>query len=217
MNKNALSSPIIPKFARFPLLLVIIFHFSSYLLTKLITENAVHYNLSTDIDKHIPFSPFFIIFYIAAYGQWIFSYIYHSRYSKENCYQLVTSDLLSKIICTLCFILLPTTIIRPDITDTGFFQDITRFVFFLDTPVNLFPSMHCLMSWLCFRSSRLIIKPTFAYSAFQLILSLFIFASTVFVKQHFFIDIVFGIAVAEICWFISKRFSVWQLFVKKRI
>ncbi len=216
MTEKICKSPIFPKFMYFPLLLVIIFHFSSYLLTKLITENSVHYDFSMGIDKKIPFFPFFIIFYIIAYGQWIFSYLYHCRQSKESCYQLVTSDLLSKIICSLCFVIFPTAIVRPEVTNTGFCESVTKLIFFLDTPVNLFPSMHCIMSWFCFRSSRLVNSPTFSYSAFQLILSSLVFASTVLVKQHFFIDIVFGILVAEICWYITKRFSLWRIFEKRK-
>lgn len=215
MTEHLHRSSVFPKYMRFPLLLVIIFHFSSYFLTKLITNNAVAYDLSTEIDKCIPFSPFFILFYILAYAQWLFSYIYHFRQSEKCCYQLATSDLLSKIICTVCFIFIPTTIARPAISGNGFFESITGIIFALDTPINLFPSMHCLMSWLCFRSSGLINRPSFVYTSVQFIFSLLVFASTVFVKQHFFIDIIFGIVVAEICWFLTRHFSLWRIFCQK--
>ena len=215
MSGHLNKSPLFPRYMRLPLLLVIIFHFSSYLLTKIITDNIAAYDLSTELDSCIPFSPFFIFFYILAYAQWLFSYIYHFRQSKESCYQLATSDLLSKIICAVCFILIPTTITRPVITGNGFFESITGIIFSLDTPVNLFPSMHCLMSWLCFRSSGLINRPSFAYTAVQFILSILVFASTVLVKQHFFIDIIFGIIVAEICWSLTRHFSLWRIFLRK--
>ena len=141
MSGHLNKSPLFPRYMRLPLLLVIIFHFSSYLLTKIITDNIAAYDLSTELDSCIPFSPFFVFFYILAYAQWLFSYIYHLRQSEESCYQLATSDLLSKIICAVCFILIPTTITRPVITGNGFFESITGIIFSLDTPVNLFPSM----------------------------------------------------------------------------
>lgn len=215
MTRNSCKSSMFPRYMHFPVLLAFCFHFFSYFFTKLIAADSIHYDLSLCIDSRIPFLPFFIVFYILAYAQWLFSYLYHCKQSEKCCYQLITSDLLSKIICIVCFIFLPTTINRPDITGSGIFEWLTRLIFSIDSPVNLFPSMHCIMSWLCFRSSLRIEKPSFAYSAIQFILSLLIFASTVFVKQHFFIDVVSGIIVAEICWFISERFSLWHIFKKR--
>ena len=215
MTRHSCKSSIFPKYMYLPFALAVLVHFSSYFLTKLVTTNSIHYDLSLYIDECIPFLPFFIIFYVLAYAQWIFSYIYHCSESQESCYQLITSDLLSKTICIICFLLLPTTIIRPEIYGSGFFEKLTRLIFSIDSPVNLFPSMHCIMSWFCFRSSLSIRKPSFVYSAIQFILSLLIFASTVFVKQHFFIDVVFGIAVAEVCWFVTKHFSLWRVFKRR--
>ncbi|MBQ7120079.1 MAG: phosphatase PAP2 family protein [Oscillospiraceae bacterium] len=214
MTNKLSKPPLIPKYMYLPFFLVVVFHFSSYWFTKAITENSIHYDFSISIDSQIPFVPFFITFYILAYFQWLFSYVYHCRQSKECCYQLLTSDLLAKLVCTFCFLLFPTTIVRPTLDGSGIFENITGIIFFLDTPVNLFPSMHCLMSWFCFRSSLTINKPSFIYSAVQLFLSLLVFASTVLVKQHFFIDIISGIMVAEICWLITKRFSLWHIFLK---
>ena len=50
------------------------------------------------------------------------------------------------------------------------------------------------------------------YPLVQLVFSLFVFASTVFVKQHFFIDIIAGVLFVEIGFAISKHFSVWKIF-----
>ena len=46
------------------------------------------------------------------------------------------------------------------------------------------------------------------------VVSLLVFASTVLVKQHFFVDIFAGIAVVEIAWFLSRRLRLWRVFEK---
>lgn len=205
-------SRILPKYAYIPLIILMVFRFSQYFFTKLITEDMVHYDLSLPIDEVIPFVPFFIVFYILSYIQWFGSYIYHCHSGKESCYHIIASDFIVNIMCMLCFILLPTTIERPQITGNGVFEVLTKIIYFFDTPVNLFPSMHCTTSWICFRGSLLMKNAPKWYPALQFVFTLFVFASTVFVKQHFFIDIIAGVILVEIGWFISKHFSLWKLF-----
>ena len=212
--KKIFSSPIVPRFARLPLTIVVIFNFVTYYLTRIITADATHYNLSVGIDKVIPFCPIFIIFYVGAYIQWVHGYIYHCKQSKELCNQIAASDLIAKAICFLCFIILPTTIVRPEITGTSIFDKCVKLIYSADLPVNLFPSVHCLESWICFRGAlkmKLSVCEGYGlkdairdpYIIFQFIFTLLVFASTVFIKQHFFVDIIGGIAAVEIGWLIT--------------
>lgn len=203
---------ILPQYACIPLAVTLIFRYSQYFFTKLITEDSVHYDLSLPIDSMIPFVPFFILFYVTSYIQWFFSYVYHCKAEKEACYSILSTDIIANVMCMVCFLVMPTSIVRPEVTGNGIFDIITKIIYYLDTPVNLFPSMHCLTSWICFRGSLLMKNSPKWYPALQLIFTLFVFASTVFVKQHFFIDIIAGVVFAEIAAFISKRFSVWKIF-----
>ena len=139
---------ILPKYAYIPLTVAVIFRFSHYFFTKLITENRTHYDLSLPIDGIIPFVPFFILFYILAYVQWFFSYVYHARSEKESCLHILTSDIISNILCMICFLVLPTTIVRPIFENDSIWTALTNTIYQLYTPVNLFPSMHCMSSWL---------------------------------------------------------------------
>ena len=203
---------ILPPYAYIPLTVAVIFRFSHYFFTKLITENRVHYDLSLPIDEAIPFVPFFILFYILSYAQWFFSYVYHAHSGKESCFKILTSDIISNILCMICFLALPTSIVRPTVENNSIWHILTNMIYRLDTPVNLFPSMHCMSSWLCFKGSLLMKKAPRWYSWVQLVFTFFVFASTVFVKQHFFIDIIAGVLFVEIGWAISKHFSIWKVF-----
>ena len=202
---------ILPKYAHIPLAVTLIFRYSQYFFTKLITEDHVHYDLSLPIDDVIPFVPFFILFYVLAYIQWFSSYVFHAKAGKDEFYHLMMIDIITNIIGMICFLVIPTTIVRPEITENGIFESITKLIYHLDTPVNLFPSMHCVTSWICFKGALMMKNTPKWYPFLQFVFTLFVFASTVFVKQHFFIDIIAGVVFVEISAFISKRFSVWKI------
>ena len=156
----------------------------------------------------------FILFYIGAYVQWGFSYLYHASSSKENCFRLVFCDIVAASVCAICFVAIPTSIVRPEIQGNGIFENLTKLIYALDTPVNLFPSMHCLTSWMCFRSISLLKYPKKWYIILQLIFSIGVFASTVFIKQHFVVDIFAGIFVAEVAWHSYDMLHINKLFGK---
>lgn len=208
---------IFPKFAYIPVILVIVFNCLTFWGSKLITQNAHHYDLSTPLDYMLPFSPCFMFFYILAYFQWVWNYVYHTRLGREKYYHIVTVDLLAKTFALFLFIVMPAEITRPEVSGNGFWENVTRLMYSIDTPTALFPSYHCLESWLCFRAALMVKDAPRWYAPFQLILTLFVFASTVLVKQHFIVDVFAGIAVVEIAWFLSKRFHLWRFLSKIRL
>lgn len=47
-------------------------------------------------------------------------------------YRFLTADYLSRIVCGIFFVFLPTTLVRPEITGTGFWDQALRFVYSID-------------------------------------------------------------------------------------
>ena len=203
---------ILPAYAFVPAILAVSFNFIAYYIPKAVLVNAKHYDLSIFIDDLIPFLPCFIFFYILAYGQWASNYIYHARLGREQFYHIATSVILAKLISMICFLVIPTEIVRPEITGGGLWNFLTQMIYDADTPRNLFPSLHCVESWTVYRAARMMKKAPRWYAPLQLFISVMVFASTVFVKQHFFIDILAGIIAVELGWFLSRRFRLWRVF-----
>ena len=83
-----------------------------------------------------------------------------------------------------------------------------------DEPTNLFPSIHCVASWMAVRGACMMKGMPRWYVPLHFVVAVLVFASTVLVKQHFFVDIFAGIAVAELGLFLSKHFSLWKIFAK---
>lgn len=205
---------ILPTYAYIPIVSVFGVNCLAYYGTKLLMQDAVHRDLSIGLDAWIPLVPFFVSFYILAYAQWIWNYVFHTRESRAACYRLAMADIIAKLICLICFLAIPTEIVRPEITGNGIWDHLTRVIYAMDTPRNLFPSIHCLESWICFRAAMQMKRAPRWYVWLQLVFTLFVFASTVFVKQHFFIDIPAAVIAVEIGWLLSKRLGLWRLFEK---
>ena len=96
-----------------------------------------------------------------------------------------------------------------------FFDRLREFWYSLDgseMAYNLLPSFHCINSTLCYLgvAGRKEIPKWFRIYSF--VVMLLIFASTVFVKQHYVLDIFAGVALAAVAFFICKKFHWGRMF-----
>ena len=74
-----------------------------------------------------------------------------------------------------------------------------------DLAFNLFPSYHCLISLYCYLGIRRRNEVSKGIRVYSLIMTLLICMSTVLTKQHYFIDIVGGLGIALVCYFIVEK------------
>lgn len=102
------------------------------------------------------------------------------------------------------FIAVPTTINRPAIDNRNIFSVMVQSIYEMDAPTNLFPSIHYLESWICFRGTICHKSFSGGYKAGMFLMTILVFMSTVLIKQHVIIDIVGAIVVAEIS-FVTVR------------
>lgn len=196
----------IPKYSIIPLILALSINTIVYTVSKIITNNFVHFDISTSIDNKIPFVKEFIIIYILWYVWLIVGYLVVAKSDKSKYYEMIMADIIAKIICLFCFLIIPTTMVRPDIVGDDLCNFIVKFIYWIDEPVNLFPSIHCLESWIIFRVTNSLNLPK-GYKIFSFIFAILVFASVVFVKQHVFIDIIGGIIVVEIGLYLSRKLN----------
>lgn len=169
----------------------------------LFKDHLTFYSLELPIDRMLPFVAPFIVFYLLAFVQWVINYVLIARENKAFCYRFVYGDVISKLFCLLFFVLFPTTMERPDVVGTGLFDWLVKFIYHMDAPVNLFPSIHCLESWCCIHAAFAMKKVPNWYKGVTVVMSLGVFASTLLVKQHVLLDMFGGIVVFEAGLFIS--------------
>lgn len=206
---------LIPRYARKPLVLVILFNFLCYYIPKVLESHRSDLRMiSTRLDDALPRIPAFILIYVLAYVQWVVAYIVITRDSREHCCRFVSGELSSKIIAMIILLAYPTTFVRPPVEVTNFTTWVMSLIYKSDTPTNLFPSMHCVASWFCFRGSLGLKKMPKWYAWAQGFFSLLVFASVLLVKQHVWPDILGGIAVAEAGILVARLFHGERLIEK---
>lgn len=187
----------IPKYAIKPLALALLVNSCVYMGIAQLRRFLTFSSLETPLDTALPFLAPFVLFYVLAFVQWGLNYLLIARDSKELCYRFAFGNIIAKLICLFFFVFLPTTLARPEVTGTDLCSRLVRLIYTFDPPVNLFPSIHCLESWCCIRASFLLKKSNRTYQTATLIMSLGVFVSTLFIKQHVIADVFGGIVVFE--------------------
>ena len=196
---------LLPDYAIRPLILALAANFIIYFGVSQLRDHLTFHSLALPVDDRIPFFAPFIIFYILAYVQWIINYLLIAREGKAFCYHFIYGDVISKLFCLVFFLFFPTTLVRPEVTGHSICDQLVRLAYQIDAPVNLFPSIHCLESWCCIHAALRMKKTPRWYLPITIVMSLCVFASTLLVKQHVFVDIFGGILVFEAGYYLARK------------
>lgn len=140
----------IPSYAILPLLICVAVNFTVYIGTDKLMEHRNFYDLTLPIDRMVPVIPAFSVIYIGCYLFWIVNYIMITRMNRSHCYRFILADVMSRLVCGFFYIVMPTTNVRPVVNGTDIFSQMLRWVYQIDDPTRLFPSIHCLVSWFCY-------------------------------------------------------------------
>lgn len=206
MSLNKRVSAILPVYGWIPLIAEFILNSTVYGGAKMIAGGWHHYNMETALDQAIPFLPWTLVIYFGCYLFWITNYVLTVRVSsREDAYRFLSADFLAKLLCFVFFLLLPTTNTRPEITGDGMWDMGIRFLYWIDSADNLFPSIHCLMSWMCYIGIRKQKSVPAWYRTFSCLMAVAVFISTLTTKQHVLVDVAGGVFLAEICYLIAGR------------
>ena len=205
---------IVPKYAVLPLIFSFVLNMVIYAGTMVLCADFYHHDFTTAFDRAVPLIPEFTSIYLICYVFWIANYIMIAGIGKEHMYRFLTGDYISRIVCGLFFVFLPTTLVRPEITGNGFWEQILKLVYTVDQSANLFPSIHCLVSWFCYIGIRGRKDIPVWYQRFSCIFALLICISTLTTKQHVIADVAGGILTAELCLRIGRRPAVWGAYQK---
>ena len=188
-----------------PLLLAFAFQCLVFSGTRLVNTGWAHADMTCPLDGAVPFLPWTVSVYVGAYVFWFFGYNLAALDGGERAWRFLTADLLGKAVCLGFFLALPTAMARPAVPDSAPLGWMLNVIYALDTPDNLFPSIHCLDSWLCWAAVRGRKNVPAAYRAFSLVMALAIAASTLTTRQHVIADAAAGFVLGEICWQLAGR------------
>jgi membrane-associated phospholipid phosphatase len=194
------------KNAIFSLLLAVGVYFTSQIY-DLLNHGPAVLNLHTALDSAIPVVPVFVIPYNSLqpyiYATLILFLLLRTKYFQSACVAMITVWFISYGF----YYFLQSEVVRPVLTATDVFSRAVMNVYAGDNAYNDFPSLHTSLSTILAIHWVRVNKPL------GIVLSIWtalIVASTLFVKQHYIADMLFGLALAfTFSWLYNK------LIVKK--
>ncbi len=173
--------------------LIFLLVMSSYFIINQLNYNREIYNFSISIDSLIPFISWMVYFYFLYFILILIPFfeLDNKKVTLNYCIAIIISDLF--------FIILPTSIYRPETTNF-----LLNLLYKLDHSYNLFPSLHASLLTISF----ILLFKEKKYLSYKLLpLFLLSLISTLLIKQHYIIDIISGILLGFIVMFISKKFE----------
>ncbi|MBW3000100.1 phosphatase PAP2 family protein [Candidatus Woesearchaeota archaeon] len=156
---------------------------------------------ATFIDKIIPLVPFFVIFYLIGF---VFSIVpLFITEEKKEFYWLAFNYFLILTVSFVMFVLIPIEFKKDFVLGTDFFSRLIESVQAVDSDFNNFPSLHVSLNFF----TVLFVKDKNPKLGLWLLpIPILIIFSTMFVKQHLFIDVIGGIVIAALFFYIFKRY-----------
>lgn len=172
------------------------------------------------VDDLIPIVSIFIIPYIWSYAYWAMGPMAVSKCDSKYFKDFMATCLFSALAGMVLLIFVPTYMNRVteglyEVRTGGIFEKLRLFWYSLDgseMAYNLFPSFHCIDTTVVFLGccGRKEIPKWFRiYSCVTMVL---ILLSTVFVKQHYFIDVIGGVAIGAIAYVICTKCHAGRIF-----
>ena len=188
------------------LILFIVFNIISYFgIQLLLTANK--YNFLISFDHVIPFVPEFVWIYhtlLPVIVITMFSFVT----KKKVFLSAFTAYMIASVMLSAFYISFPSFYPRENFTDpssiSGFLVELTRTI---DGANNTFPSGHVTFAWILaffINLTQRAKKHTLirvAYYTWAILISF----STLTLKQHFIVDVLSGVLLASICYFLSKN------------
>lgn len=172
--------------------------FLCYYIPRVFLPQLTLHVLTCPLDARIPFSPPWVIVYCLSFPFWICTGLWILCQEKAHTYRFTAAYVLAMLLSAAVFLLFPGTMDRPEITGCGFFDEWMRLIYRADSATNLFPSLHVLVSWFCWRGTLGCRGIPKWYKAFSFVFFVLVSFSVLLVKQHALIDIPGGIFFGEL-------------------
>ena len=160
-------------------------------------------NLALSLDKEIPFVSLFVFPYVYWYIFIIVGLIFLLSKDRKEYLRALMAIYIGMCICFAFYYLYPVEISRPVVENNTIPNKIVNIIYKNDRPFNCFPSIHVLNTYIIMRFTK--IKDNKYWFYYTNIIGILIILSTLFIKQHFILDGVVAIILAEIVILVVKK------------
>ncbi|MEW6209316.1 MAG: phosphatase PAP2 family protein [Acidobacteriota bacterium] len=148
----------------------------------------------SELDRLIPFIPATVWIYMAQFFFLFFSVM--SLKKTETISRALYAMGAASAFSFAVFFVYPTTIAREMIASEGWTGGLFEFLYRIDSSANCFPSLHVSLAWI---AAAALFEEHGRKGLIAFFIAAAISLSTLTTRQHYFIDILSGLAVAALC------------------
>lgn len=171
-----------------------------YVEQRNVPINIIHMK----IDDYIPFCEYFIVPYLLWFAYVAVTVFYFAFFNKnkQEYWQFILTLGIGMTLFIFVSLLYPNgQNLRPDLTGDSIFIHLVQYLYTIDTPTNILPSIHVFNSIACciaifhhkpFQKRKISLTGT-------AILTALIVMATVFLKQHTLVDVIAALALNIVC------------------
>ncbi len=170
---------------------VLLLYIGGYLVVNYLSVGREASTLELPLDRAIPFLPWFIIPYLLVYVVAFLPYFFIKDHIKFRSVALTYT--ITTLIAYTIFLLFPVIMNRPSGISTHGIGAVVGLIYVIDFPYNSFPSLHVMYAFL---PAFMLLKDHKIAGSITLLVAILIAFSTVFVKQHYVLDVMGGIVLA---------------------
>jgi membrane-associated phospholipid phosphatase len=144
-------------------------------------------------EERVPFLPVFGYFYVLSY--FVGPLVFFSVRDYATLSRVLRATALALAVAYASYLVLPVYMERPRLEVTSPATWLLSLVY-RDEPYNDFPSLHVTLAWLAVLASQVSRR----WRIVLVIAAMGICISTIFVKQHYVVDVLYGSALAWAAW-----------------
>ena len=155
-------------------------------------------DMSTDFYRALPTWPIFVVPYLS-FLPIVFIVLPLILWRNEKLFRVFTlSVLTAQVVMNICYLLIPATLVRPELQGSDIFTVLLRdVVWVIDQPLNTFPSNHVALSVLAIVVLAWLPQGFKRFWCLQLWLAL-VAVSTLLTHQHVIADLISGLILGAL-------------------
>lgn len=203
---NRISYAIIP-FIIFLIVLGISYLGNQILYSQGVTKGSNYPEI--ELDKHIPLISWFVYPYFLTFPLGLFTFFYMAYKDKKAFYNMWIALIISFAISGIIYAFAQTYFTKPEFEPKTFTDKFVVWTWNSTAPVNCFPSQHCFMAYAmiiaCMSCKKE--KMNIFFRLFTITMAILIVLATVFIRQHFILDMVASFIIMFPIWAISHTFK----------
>ena len=170
---------------------------ATYVSINLFSAGRAAHVLYLPGEERVPLLPIFEYLYLLTY--FVGVVVVLTVHDVERFHRLLRATALSLLVAYATYLVFPVYLERPRLEVTSLHSWLLSLEY-LDGRYNNFPSLHVTLSWLAVHAAQ-VSRPTRSWLA---IVATGISISTLFVRQHYVADVVYGFVLAWVAWRVSR-------------